>query len=140
PGGREDPRAAEPLRRRGQGVAAPLGAQLERELPCLLGSLPDEGEHAPALVEGDLADDVRGAAEPVQAEAFAVARQPERPESDQPRAEERGGLEVRIVLGDREHEALVGDGELRVAAVDVVSREPRARAAVLAAGPAITGG
>ena len=52
-------------------------------------------------------------------------------------AEERRRLGVRVALRDREAEALVGDGELGVAAVDVVAGEARVVAQVLAAGAAV---
>ena len=88
-------------------------------------------------MERDLADDVRGGTEPVQAQPRRVARHRERPVSDQPGAQERGGLEIRIPLGHRERVALVGDRVLRVPAVDVVARETRSVAQVLAPGEAV---
>ena len=57
----------------------------------------------------------------------------ERAVADQPRAEQRRRLQVAEPLGDREAEALVGDDPLGVAAVEVVAREARAVAEVLAA-------
>ena len=65
------------------------------------------------------ADDVRGRAEAVEPEPLGVARQPQRPVADQPAAQQRRGLRVRVAVRQREAEALVGDRLLRVAAVDV---------------------
>ena len=59
---------------------------------CVVGAR--EREHAAALVHGDLADDVRGGAEPVQAEPLAVAGEPQRAVADQPAAQQRRDLEV----------------------------------------------
>ena len=85
----------------------------------------------------DLGDDVRGRAEPVEAEALRVAGQPQRAVADQSRAEERRGLQIRITLREREAEALVGDRVLRVAAVAVVAGEARPVAEVLASARAV---
>ena len=92
-----------------------------------------EREHAPALVPRDLRDDVRRGAEAVEPEPLGVAGHAQRAVADQPGAQERRRLLVRVAVGDREAEALVGDRELRVAAVEVVAGEPRAVAEVLAA-------
>ena len=94
------------------------------------------GEDAPALPHRDLADETRRGAEPVQPDPLRVAREAERAEADQPGAEERRCRRVRIVGRDREAEALVGDRELGVAAVDVVAGEAGADAEVLALGEA----
>ena len=99
-----------------------------------------EGEHPPALVDGDLADDVRGRAEAVEAEALGVAGHAQRAVADQPGAEQRRDLLVGMVLGEREAEALVGDGQLGVAAVELVAGEAGAVAEVLAAGAAEAAG
>ena len=78
-----------------------------------------EREHPPALVRGDLADDVRRGAEAVEAEALAVAGQPQRAVPDQPAAQQRRHLEVAHAVGQIEAVALVGHRVLGVAAVDV---------------------
>ena len=96
-----------------------------------------EREHAAALVAGDLRDDVRRRAEPVQPEPLGVSGEPERPVADQPGAEERGGLDVAVAVGDRQAEALVGDRQLGVAAVEVVAGEAGAVAEVLTAAQAV---
>ena len=76
-----------------------------------------EGEDAPALVAGDLRDDVRGSAEAVEAKPLRVAREPEGAVADRPRAEEGRYLHVAVLVRDWDDETLVGDGEIRVAAV-----------------------
>ena len=85
----------------------------------------------------DLGDDVRRRAEAVEAEPLAVAREPQRAVADQPRAQQGRRLLVGVALGDREAEALVGDGVLGVAAVEVVAGEPGRVAEVLAAAAAV---
>src|SRR5215211_281957 len=134
---REDDRAVERLGRRPHRVARPLGAQLARERLRVSVIAAREGEHAAALVAQDLGDDVGARPEAVEADAFGVARHAQRPVADQPGAEQRRGLVVRVAVGDREAEALVGHGALRVAAVAVIARELGARAEILAAGEAV---
>ena len=72
-GRREDQRGVELLGRRAERVAGPLRSQLERE--GLGGAVvrAREGEHAAALVDGNLADDVGRRAEAVDAEPLGVA-------------------------------------------------------------------
>src|SRR6185503_11184986 len=98
---------------------------------------PGERERAPALVDRDLADDVRGGAEAVQPDALGVAAHPQRAVADQARAEERRGLEIAVALGQREAVARVGGDPRGVAAVDVEAREPGADAEVLAPARAV---
>ena len=119
------------------GVARPRGAELEREALGLGVARPGEREDAPALVRGDLADDVGRGAEAVEAEPLRVAAEPQRPVADQPGAQQRRRLEVRVALRDREAVALVGDRQLRVAAVELVAGEAGPLAEVLAAGAAV---
>ena len=80
---------------------------------------------------------MRRRAEPVEAEPLGVARQAQRPEADQAGAEQRRRLEIRVAVGNREAEALVGDRVLRVAAVERVAGEARVVAEVLAPRPAV---
>ena len=137
PSGGEDDRAVELLRRRLLRGARPLGAEPAGEGLRLLVALAGEGEDAAALVDGDLAEDVGGGAEAVEADPLGLADQAQRPVADQPGAEQRRRLRVRIAVGDRQAEALVGDGQLGVAAVDVVAGEAGVVAEVLAAAAAV---
>ena len=57
---------------------------------------------------------------------------PQRPVADQPGTEQRRELAVGGAVGQREAEALVGDRQLGVAAVEVVAGEARPLAEVLA--------
>ena len=120
-----------------QRVAGPLGAERERE--HLRGRVVGarEGEDAPALVHGHLADDVRGGAEAVEPEPCRVAGQPQRAMADQPSAQQRRHLEVAHPVRQREAVALVRDRVLGVAAVDVAAGEARPAAQVLAAALAV---
>ena len=78
-----------------------------------------------ALVDGDLADHVRRRPEPVQPEALRVAGEPQRAVADQAAAQQRRGLLVGQLVGQRQAVALVGDRQLGVAAVDVAAGEAR---------------
>src|ERR671910_476381 len=85
---------------------------------------------SPALVNGYLDNYVGGGAESVEAEAFGVVGHPQGAVADQARAQERRGLHVRVTLGDREAEAVVGRGIRGVAANDLVAGDqgqPRVR-------------
>jgi hypothetical protein len=88
-------------------------------------------------VHRHLADHVGRGAEPVQPKPLAVAGQAQRPVADQPGAQERRGLQVRIAVGQREAEALVRNRVLGVAAVDVAPGEARALTQVLEPSPAV---
>src|SRR3954447_5718522 len=136
-GGREDDRGVERLGAGLHRVARPLGAEAQRELARGLVTGAREGEHTPALCHGDLADDVGGGAEDVKGEPARVAGHAQGAGADQPGAQQRCGLEVGVAGRDIEAVALVGDGELGVAPVDVAAGEPRAVAQVLAAAPAV---
>src|SRR5919204_145419 len=104
------------------------------------GFCASECEHARALMARDLRHDVRRGAEAVEAEPFGITRQPQGPVADQPGAEQRRRLQVRVALRDRDAEALVGGGELRVAAVPVVAGEASLVAEVLASRAAVAAG
>src|SRR5205823_5898224 len=118
----------------------PRCAKLARErLPCRVAAA-GEGEDAAALVTGDLRDDVRGGAESVDAEVVGVAGEFEGAVPDEAGAEQRRGGGVVVGVGERIAGALVGDGELGVAAVDVVAREAGAVAEVLVAAAAVVAG
>src|SRR5207248_6770479 len=58
----------------------------------------------------------------------------------EPGAQERRGLGVGVAVGERKAVALVGDGHPGVATVDLVTREARTVAEVLAARPAMLAG
>ena len=73
-GGGEDDRRVELLGRRAERVAGPLGAELERELPCRLVPRSREREHPAPLVPGDLDHDVSRRAEAVEAEPLGRRR------------------------------------------------------------------
>ena len=133
----EDDRPVELLRRRFIGGTGPLGPQLAGERLRLLVAPAGEGEDTAAFVDRHLAEDVGGGAEPVEPDTLRLADQPQRPVADQPGAEQRRRLQVRVAVGDREAEALVGDRDLGVAAVDVVAGELRVVAEVLAAAAAV---
>ena len=132
----EDDHRVELVGRAGERVPRPGGAERARELLCLVVTCARACVDLASLRDRDLADDVGGRAEAVQPDALGVAGEPQRAVPDQPRAEERRGLLVRVALGDREAEALVGDDVLCVSPVAVVAGEARAVAEVLGSRPA----
>ncbi len=85
---------------RAERVARPLGSQAKREILSLAISRAREREHPPSLVDRHLADDVGRGAEAVDPESLGVARQAQRAEADQARAQKRCGLQVGIAVGD----------------------------------------
>ena len=119
-----------------EGRPGPFRAERARELLALVVAGSREREHAPALGERDLADDVRRRAEPVQTESFRIARKSQRAEADQAGTEQRRGLQIRISVREREAEAFVGHRRLCVAAVGRVAGEARVVAEILASAPA----
>src|SRR5207244_11758301 len=123
-GGREDDRGIELLRHRIADCSGPLGAERARKGLTVVVARTREGEDAPSFVPRDLRHDVGGGAEAVQAEPLGVPGRPQRAMADQAGAEERRRLLVGVALGNRKAEALVGDGVLGVAAVEVVAGEP----------------
>ena len=76
---------------------------------------------------------MRGRSEPVQSDPLRVPCEAERPVADQTCTEEWSRLLDRIGVREREAVPLVGDHELRVAAINVVAREARQVAEVLRA-------
>ena len=75
---------------------------------------------------------MRRGAETVYADTFGIARGRQRPVADQSGAQQRGGLRIGIVIGQRETIILVGSRVFRVTAVQRVAGETRLVAQVLA--------
>ena len=129
---REHDRAVELLRRRFPRCSGPLRAEAARESLSVLVARAREREHSPSLVEGELAENVCGGSEAVEADALRLPDKPQRSIPDQAGAQQRRGLLVGIAGRDREAEALVGDHQLGVAAVNVIAGEASPIAQVLA--------
>ena len=121
-------RAPLALARRAVVISGPIGAKTIAPSICSGGASPEDPAHSPraparrlslrvtlagkgedaaALVYRDLAEDVGGGAEAVEADPLGIAVPAQRPVADQPGAEQRRRLLIRIGLGDRETEALV---------------------------------
>src|SRR5574341_1413498 len=114
------------------GTSAPIGAKM---MAALSGSC--EGEHPPPLKPRHLRHEVRRRSEPVDAQALTIARGDEGPVSDQPGTQQRCRLEVTVLVRNRNAEPLVGDGQLGIATVQLVTGEAGAIAQVLLAVAAI---
>src|SRR5579862_7916286 len=79
----ENEGGVEGLRRALVGAAGPDGAETAREsLRCLI-ARAGEGEDPPALMARDLGDDMRGRAEPIDADPLALPGEPQRAVTDE---------------------------------------------------------
>jgi hypothetical protein len=83
-------------------------------------------------MDGDLRDDVRSRAEPVDAEALRVARQTKGSVSDETRAEEWSCFGFGPSIGNAEAVARIGDGVFRETPIEVAPGESRSDAEVFA--------
>jgi hypothetical protein len=115
-------------------IAGPDGSEAERERLRFAIAGSGESEDAAALVSSHLRDDVSCGSETVQTETLRFARHRQRPVADQPRAHPRRERRGRLIGRQLEAVPAVGDGLFRVAAVDLIAREPRGIAQVFAAG------
>src|SRR5207249_6194543 len=122
--GREEERRVELFGRQLVGSACPCRAKLAREALTVDVSRSGECEDAAALMHSDLRDEVRGGAEPVEADALRVARESQSTEADESCAEQRRSAEIVVRVRQREAVTLVRDRQLGVAPVDVVPGEP----------------
>ena len=129
---RKDDRRIELHRCNLVGSSRPCGTQAPCELLGALVSGSRERVDVAPLVDGNLADHVGGRSEAEQAQRGGVAGEAQRAVADQAAAQQRRRLLGGEVVGKRQAEALVGDGQLRVAAVDVTPGEARVDAQVLA--------
>jgi hypothetical protein len=84
-----------------------------------------------------LRDDVGGRAKAVNADSPTLASEAQGAVADQPGAQQRRGRDIIEFGRDRETVALVGDGQLGIAAIDLVAGEPRAVAQILMAAAAV---
>ena len=80
-----------------------------------------------------LSGEMSGCAEPIHPQPLTGAYPPQaqRPEADDPRAEQRRGSRVGKSVRDRDRELLMHQGVLGVATIDIVAREPSLIAQVL---------
>jgi hypothetical protein len=123
PDRRENEGCVEHLGRHLVRTAGPHGTEAAGEILRRRVARSGEGENPAALVARHLRQDVRRRAETVDAERFAVARQPQCAVADQASAEQRRRLDIAEGLRDREAIALIGDGQLCIAAVDLIAGE-----------------
>ncbi len=133
----KDDRGVERLRRRlvraaGPNCAEAVGKGLARRIAGAR-----EGEDRAPLPSRDLRHDMRGGAEPVEAEPPAVAGDHQRAPADEAGAEQRSKRHVAAVLAERKGIARIGDRRGREAAVPAVAGEERAIAEVFVAARAI---
>src|SRR5262249_11960324 len=84
-----------------------------------------------------LRDDVGGGAETVDPDQPRIAGHAQGSVADEAGAHQRRRLDIAVTLVDRKAIALVGDGQLGIAAIDLIAGEASAVAQILAAGAAI---
>src|ERR1700722_8481910 len=133
----EDQRSVERLGRLLVRTAGPCDAEPAREiLRCDIARF-GEGKDLTALKKRELSDDVGRRAETVNSDSFSCTGEPERTVADEPGAEQRRCRDIVEFRRNREAIALVGDGQLRIAAIDLVAGEAGAVAQVFVAAAAV---
>src|SRR5215472_2999645 len=105
------------------GTSGPVGAEFERKALGIGVAGPGEGKNPLPAVAGCLSDDVRRRAEAVEAEPLRISCHDQGSVSDQTGAQQWCSLQIRILLGQRKAEALIGRRVLGVAAVHLIARE-----------------
>ena len=134
---REDDGRIERLRRRLLRAARPHRAERAREILRRGVALARESEHAPALPDRDLRQDMGGGAEAVETERLALARHAIAAPADQAGAQPGRDLGVVARLAERKAKPRIGDRMGRIAAVARIAGEHRRIAQVLGAAAAI---
>ena len=118
-------------------ISGPFGAKAAGEILRCLVARAGERENPPALMAGHLSDDVGGGAKPVDADRTRLAGHAQTAVADQPGAHQRRCLNIAVSGVDRKAIALVGDGQLGIAAIDLIAGKTRAVAQILTAAAAI---
>src|ERR1035437_6214816 len=134
---RENDGGIERLRRRLFRAARPHRAERAREVLRRRVALAREGEHAPALPDRDLRQDMGGGAEAVEAERLAFAGHAVAAPADQAGAQPRRDLGIVAAISKRKTKPRVGQHMCRIAAIAGVAGEHRRIAQVLGAAAAI---
>src|SRR5262249_53472935 len=132
----EDDRGVQRFRRRLVGAARPDDTEFAGETLRRRIAGAGEGIDVAALPARHLGNDVRRRAEAVEAETPPLPRPAQRAVADQAGAEQRCRLDIAVTRLDGETEALVGDGVLTVAAIDLVAGKTCLFTQVFAAGTA----
>jgi hypothetical protein len=135
--GREYDGRVERARRSLVRSAGPGGAELARDLLPVAIAGTREGEHLASLGHRELREQVRGGTETIQTDRVRLAGRPIRTEPDEPGAQQRRRLLIRVLRRDGEAEACVGHDLGRVSAVHRAAGEHRPIAQVLRAGAAV---
>ena len=128
--------ASRSLRRHLVGCAGPHRTQLPCEILSGRVAAARESIHTPTLMTGNLRNDVRGRAEPVEADGVGIARHAVGPVSDQAGAEQGSGFCVAVFLRQAEAIAPICNNELGIAAIEITAREVRVVAEIFHAGEA----
>src|SRR5882724_1450656 len=96
-----------------------------------------EGEYVAALRTRDLREKMSGCAKTVQAQVAGRPCRPIGPVADEPGTQQRRGFGVRVASGQGEAIACICHDELRVAAIDGVTREAGELAQIFLSVPAV---
>src|SRR5439155_23077936 len=103
---------------------------------CLVAGTGKHEQFA-SFVERNLRDQMRGVAEPINAEALPVARFAIRPITDQSGAKQRRDLNIIVTIRQMKTVSRVGDGELCITTINCVAGEARVIAEIFSTRSAI---
>ncbi len=118
-------------------IPGPFGAEPAGEILRRAVAWPGERKQPATLVPDHLGDDVGSGAKPVDADQGCVPGHAQGAIADQPGAHQRRRLDIAITGIDQKAIALVGDGQLGIAPIDLVAGKARAVAQVFPAAAAI---
>src|SRR6266481_5119091 len=112
-------------------TSGPFRAQRAGEILCGKIAWAGEGEEPPPLMARDLRHDMGGGAKAVDPDQRRIPGHTQSAEADQPGAHQGCRLDIAVAWIDCKAITLVGDGELGIAAIDLIAGEPGAVAQIL---------
>src|SRR6266851_6309671 len=112
-------------------TSGPFRAQRAGEILRAKIARAGEGEEPPPLMARDLRHDMGGGAEAVDPDQWRIPGHTQSAVSDQTSAHQGRRLDIAVARIDRKAITLVGDGELGIAAIDLIAGEPGAVAQIL---------
>ena len=129
--GREDHRRVEGFRSTLVRTSRPVNSEAASESLALHVARAGERIDLLAPVARHLDRDVGSRSEAVEPQTWSVARESKSAEPDEPRAQQRSGLDVRVGPRNREGKSRIHQRELRIAPIEIIAGESRAVAEVL---------
>ena len=122
--GRKDDCSIQLCGRRLIGIACPRRSPLAGEALGIGIAGPCKGKDLPALMHGDLTDNVRRGAKAVESERFRRTGGDERTVADQTGAHQGSQAGIGLCAGQWEHVARIGNRVIGVASIDLKTGEP----------------